>query len=154
MEGLCNQKYIEGILTENEITHLTQQTHKTLSKWVIGEYWNSFIKVDEEIEIEWRSHNEKIFKILKAEVTVISYKELVASSVLHLQNGNLVKIRNHCIYRSFFFFFFDTWNICQRGELWIRTLCSLRTGRSRETAYTRVSVRFRTNKHQAVRHVR
>ena len=87
---------------------MTQQTHKTLSKWVIGEYWNSFIKVDEEIEIEWRSHNEKILKILKAEVTVISYKELVAGSVLHLQNGNLVKIRNHCIYRSFFFLILET----------------------------------------------
>ena len=49
---------------------------------------------------------KKILKILKAEVTVISYKELVAGSVLHLQNGNLVKIRNHCIYRSFFFLFF------------------------------------------------
>lgn len=45
---------------------------------------------------------KKILKILKAEVTVISYKEFVAGSVLHLQNGNLVKIRNHCIYRSFF----------------------------------------------------
>ena len=46
--------------------------------------------------------------MLKAEVTVISYKEFVAGSVLHLQNGNLVKIRNHCIYRSFFFLILET----------------------------------------------